>query len=99
MSRQQCHTCGKWFEDEELDAHLQDHLDQQTWVDDSHKEPPRHVSKAPIILILLAIGTFLAIIQASIRLIVVVFFLILIVLILTKQPPVSRKTLSVIAIE
>ena len=86
MSRQQCRTCGKWFEDEELDAHLQDHLDQQTWVDESRKEPPRHVSKAPIIMILLGIGTFLAIIQASLVLIVVVFFLILTVLVLDKQP-------------
>ena len=24
----QCETCGRWFEDEELDAHLSKHLDE-----------------------------------------------------------------------
>ena len=29
MAKQQCETCKKWFDDEELDDHLEEHLKDQ----------------------------------------------------------------------
>ena len=39
MTKQQCETCMEWFEDSELDAHLQRHLEEPVRSDEERQQP------------------------------------------------------------
>jgi len=38
MTKQQCETCMEWFEDSELDAHLQRHLEEALLSDEEREQ-------------------------------------------------------------
>ena len=47
MAKSVCKVCGQWFEDSELDEHLNQHLESPV---DEHKEPPLKCSSCDTVM-------------------------------------------------